>query len=223
LQSEEDISVSIDETLAGAYIGALRSLCDKFDLEDDITLSVVSKFPDIVKTGRVEEDKDEIWDTLNHAIGSSLQELMDMRVREGQKLASDILQRAEYIRSIVKFIEERSPEVVKDYKTRLEERIKELTADICIDDARLASEAAFFADKSSITEEVVRLYSHLEQLPVILSQDEPVGRKLDFLVQEMNREINTIGSKANDLIIARHVVDVKSELEKIREQIQNIE
>ena len=221
--SEDDVHVSIDETLTASYIKALYVLRDKFKLEDDITVSMVSRFPDILNVVKSEEDSELILKILNAATLSALEKLIVMRETEGLKLSSDITQRVNYIKSIVKIIEDRSPVVVEEYKIKLNDRLKEIAGDINIDDTRIAVEVAIFADKSSITEEIVRLYSHFEQLLSILMESDPVGRKLDFLVQEINREINTIGSKASDIIITRNVVDVKSEIEKIREQVQNIE
>jgi len=221
--SEEDVEVSIDTALTSAYLKALYELRDEFKLEDDITVSMVSRFPDILNVTKIEEENDEIWNTLKKTIDKALNNLMQMREAEGQKLIKDITERGEYIRSIIKLIEERSPLVIKEYKVRLEDRIKEIIGDINVDESRIAAEVAIFADRCSINEEIVRMYSHLDQLITILKEQNPVGRKLDFLVQEMNREINTIGSKANDIIISRNVVEVKSEIEKIREQIQNIE
>lgn len=221
--SEEDVHVSVDEALASAYIKALQELKDKFCLKDDISISTITRFPDIINVSKAEEDSDKVWETLQKAIEMSLQNLLDMRSREGQKLAEDIIERKRYLKTIVEKIEERSPVVVSEYKVKLEERIKEISGGISIDETRLATEVALFADRSSIAEEIVRLYSHFEQLMHILDEGDSVGRKLDFLVQEMNREINTIGSKASDLQITKYVVEVKSEIEKIREQIQNIE
>lgn len=221
--SEEDVQISIDDALAGAYTKALRSLKEKYDLIDDISVSTISRIPDIISITKVEEESAEVWKTLSSAIEKSLQNLLSMRSKEGQKLAEDIIVRRDYLRSLIKTIEERSPIVVQEYKTKLEDRIREISGSICIDETRLAAEVALFADRSSITEEIVRLFSHFDQLELIMNEDEPVGRKLDFLVQEMNREVNTIGSKASDLQITRLVVDAKSEIEKIREQIQNIE
>lgn len=221
--SRDDVNVSVDYALTEAYLKALAKLQDRFRLEDDITVSLVSKMPDVLTVERVGDDEDAVWQSVADAIDESLRELIEMRTTEGQKLAEDIEKRAGFIRSVVKRIEDRSPEVVSEYRNRLEDRIKTILGDIPVDQTRLAQEVAIFADKSSIDEEVVRLYSHLDQLSAILSEDEPVGRKLDFLVQEMNREINTIGSKASDLDITNNVVEVKSEIEKIREQVQNIE
>lgn len=221
--SEDEIHVTVDHALASSYIKALHELRDTYKLEDDVSVSNVSKFPDLLTVDRVEDDKDKVWNTLSAAIEESLENLTKMREMEGRKLFEDLSNRAKYIKSVVDEINKRSPVVVQEYKTKLEERIKQLLGDIPVDETRLAQEVAIFADKSSITEEIVRLYSHLDQLLSILNEDVPVGRKLDFLVQEMNREINTIGSKASDIIITRYVVEVKSEIEKIREQIQNIE
>lgn len=221
--SDEDVHVSIDDTLANAYIKALYELRDRFNLEDDITVSIVSRIPDILNISKKEEEKEEIWGALSIAIQKSLDRLILMRSKEGEKLASDIVMRKQYVETTVKKIEGRSPLIVQEYKIKLQERIKEIAGGICVDETRLATEVALFADRSSITEEIVRLYSHLEQLELVIQENEPVGRKLDFLVQEINREINTIGSKASDLEITKYVVEVKSEIEKIREQIQNIE
>ncbi len=219
----EDISVTVDDSLAMSYLKALYELRDKFNLKDDITVSTVSRVPDLLTVSKADEDSDEIWGTLSKAIDMALNEFIEMREREGRKLAEDIEGRVQYIKAVVKNIEDRSPYVVEEYRSKLEERINEILKDVCIDENRLATEIAIFADKSNITEEIVRLYSHLDQTAIILKADEPSGRKLDFLVQEMNREINTIGSKASDLSITKNVVEVKGEIEKIREQIQNIE
>lgn len=219
----EDISVTVDDSLATSYLKALYELRDKFNLEDDVTVSTISRVPDLLTVSKVDENTDEIWGTLSKAIDIALNEFIEMREREGCKLAEDIEGRVQYIRKVVKDIEDRSPYVVEEYRSKLEERINEILKDVCIDENRLATEIAIFADKSNITEEIVRLYSHLDQTIETLKANEPSGRKLDFLVQEMNREINTIGSKASDLNITKSVVEVKGEIEKIREQIQNIE
>lgn len=221
--SKDEVDVSVDYILTEAYMKALSELRDRFRLEDDITVSMVSKLPDVLTVERVEDDEDTTWQVLSCAIDDSLKKLIEMRKIEGQKLEDDMAKRVEYIRGIVKRIEDRSPAVVLEYREKLNERVKQILGDIPVDEMRLAQEVAIFADKSSINEEVVRLYSHLDQMLMILKEEEPVGRKLDFLVQEMNREINTIGSKASDLTITRDVVEVKSEIEKIREQVQNIE
>ena len=221
--SEDDIKITIDEQAAKAYYNAFSLLKEKFNLKDDITISLLTKSNDVIVVEKQEEDFDAIWSTLSKALEEAMNMFIDMRMREGLKLSNDILDRCELIREKVLKIESRSPEIVKEYREKILQRISEFLNDVEVDQARLLNEVAFFADKSSITEEIVRLESHIEQLKGAVSSSESVGRKLDFIIQEMNRETNTIGSKANDLYITNLVVDIKSELEKIREQIQNIE
>lgn len=215
--------VTLDEALAKTYISAAQSLRDKFSLKDDITVSLISKYPDVLKVEQAQEDEDLLWTMLKVAAQKALDALINMRAIEGEGLKNVLLDRADYIDGIVTEIAKRAPEIPKEYKLKLTARIKDLLDQQPLDENRLATEVAVFADRCSIDEELVRLASHIGQLREALSMDQPVGRKLDFLVQEMNREINTIGSKANDLSITKNVVDVKSEIEKIREQIQNIE
>jgi len=224
-ESNEENSklVLIDEVLAESYINAVRFLKDNFGLQDDISTSLISRFPDVLKVEKAEEDVDEIWEGLKIALDEAINCVIKMRENEGEGLKRDFLKKAAYVESLVEEISKRAPEVVKDYKQRLETRIKELLEQQTIDESRLAMEVAIFADRCSIDEELVRIKSHINQLREILDMDQPIGRKLDFLIQEMNREINTIGSKANDLIITKNVIEIKSEIEKIREQIQNVE
>ncbi|KXG75977.1 YicC/YloC family endoribonuclease [Thermotalea metallivorans] len=219
-----DTKISLNHPLAAQYYQCLREIKNSFEVKDDISVSLFSKFPDVFIIESREEDEDEIWQCLKNAANQALEALVAMRIAEGEKLALDIRSRCDYIENIVRIIEERSPEVVQAYKTKLKERIREMLEEaVAVDDYRLSMEAAIYADRSNITEEIVRLNSHIAQLRKSLKESQPIGRKLDFLIQEMNREINTIGSKANDLEIINYVVDVKSELEKIREQVQNIE
>ncbi|MCR4435436.1 MAG: YicC family protein [Clostridiales bacterium] len=220
---EDSKSVLLDRPLAKAYIHAMEALRDEYGLKDDISVSLVSRFPDVLKVEKVEVDEGKTWRLLEIALDSALKSLILMRENEGEGLKVSLLERASYIERILKEITLRAPDVVKEYKQKLENRIKELLDQQNIDENRLAMEVAFFADRCSIDEELVRLGSHISQLKETLDLEQPVGRKLDFLIQEMNREINTIGSKANDLSITRNVVEIKSELEKMREQIQNIE
>ena len=215
--------VSFDEALAKTYIAAVGALRDKFGLRDDTSVSVISKYPDVLKVEQTEEDEEKLWGILRIAVGNALESLVSMRENEGEGLKSDLLARLEYIEGILKDIGQHAPEVVREYKTKLANRIRDLMEQQTVDESRLAMEIALFADRCSIDEETVRLASHLGQMRETLSLEQPVGRKLDFLIQEMNREINTIGSKANDLSITRNVVEIKSEIEKLREQIQNIE
>lgn len=224
-ESNEENSklVVIDNVLAESYINAVRFLKDNYGLQDDISTSLISRFPDVLKVEKAEEDVDEIWEGLKVALDEAIDCVIKMRENEGEELKNDLLKKAAYVECLVGEISERAPEVVKDYKQRLETRIKELLEQQTIDESRLAMEVAIFADRCSIDEELVRIKSHINQLKEILDMDQPIGRKLDFLIQEMNREINTIGSKANDLLITKNVIEIKSEIEKIREQIQNVE
>ncbi|HHV30071.1 YicC/YloC family endoribonuclease [Acetivibrio mesophilus] len=224
--SEESKNILIDEGLARTYIKSVEHLRDKYGLKDDISVSLIAKFPDILKVEKSEQDEDKIWGLLSEALSHALDALINMRQVEGEGLRNDLLERADVIEKVVQEISIRAPEVVKEYKCKLENRIKEILEQQVIDENRMAMEVAIFADRCNIDEELVRLGSHINQLRQTLNNtqsDQPVGRKLDFLLQEMNREINTIGSKANDLSITQNVVEIKSELEKIREQIQNIE
>ena len=221
--SEDSKHVSFDESLAKAYISAVETLRDKYGLTDDITVSLISKYPDILKVEQEEEDEELLWSLLRDATVKALDALVRMREIEGEGLKNVLLERADYIESIIGEINKRAPEVPKDYKLKLSARIKDLLDQQVVDENRLAPEVAIFADRCSIDEELVRLASHISQLRDAFTLSVPIGRKLDFLVQEMNREINTIGSKANDLSITKNVVEIKSEIEKIREQIQNIE
>ncbi|MCT4606412.1 MAG: YicC family protein [Marinisporobacter sp.] len=219
-----DTKISVNTLVARQYIDCLRKIRDEFNVIDDITVSLVSKFSDVIKVEPKEEDEDAVWSCLQNAAAKALDLLVEMREAEGVKLAEDIHNRCEYISNIVEKIQNRSPQVVLEYKEKLKDRIHELLEDsVEVDENRLSMEIAVLADKCSITEEIVRLNSHVDQLKKTLKESHTVGRKLDFLIQEMNREINTIGSKANDLEITNYVVDLKSELEKIREQVQNIE
>ncbi|GAA0231090.1 YicC/YloC family endoribonuclease [Metaclostridioides mangenotii] len=220
----EDVNLKLDENLAAQYVDILKKLKDKFDLVDDISVMSVAKFPDVVSTEEKEEDEDLIWSKLNEALEETFIKLKEMRSEEGSKLAEDISMRCDFLSKYIEDIEGFSDRVVEDYKEKLNARINDLLDDpSVIDESRLAQEVAIFADKSSITEEIVRFKSHIDQLKKTVVKNESIGRKIDFLIQEMNRETNTIGSKSSDLNITNLVVEVKSELEKIREQIQNIE
>ena len=224
LLGSEDVNLKFDETLANQYVNILREIRDKFDLVDDISVMNVAKFPDIIKTEEKEEDEDLLWSMLSKALEETLTKLKEMRSEEGQKLAQDVLERCDILQNTIEEIEKNSYNVVIDYKEKLNNRISEILDNpSLIDENRLAQEVAIYADKSSITEEIVRFKSHIGQLRSTIVKDESIGRKIDFLIQEMNRETNTIGSKSSDLNITNLVVEIKSELEKIREQIQKIE
>lgn len=223
--TEDDTNVRLNTMVARQYYDNLRELQKEFELSGDITLQFLSSLPDVMKAIPDVEDEEEIFKSLEIPVLAAAKKLDEMRTLEGAKLAEDIIKRGEYIRSRVKEIEERSPEVTKSYAEKLKDRIKELVgSNVTIPEDRILVEAAIFADKCSITEELVRLDSHIIQLNSIISNsNQPDGKKLDFLVQEMNREANTIGSKANDIEITNKVLEIKSEIEKIREQVQNIE
>ena len=221
--NEDAKTVLLDEGMAASYINVLQQLKDKFGLKDDLSVSNVARYTDLFKIEKKEEDQEELWAVVKKALDAAVEDFVAMRIREGGRLKGDLIERGAYITKIIEEIESRSPEIVEEYREKIEARIKELLQNVPIDENRLLTEAAIFADKIGITEEVVRLKSHIAELYQILNNEGSVGRKLDFLIQEMNREINTIGSKANDLYISKRVVDVKSEIEKMREQIQNIE
>lgn len=215
--------VRLNETLARSYVEALRELAGKFGLKDDVSVSTVSRFSDIFTVLKSPEDEDRVWNAVRVTADQAIAEFVRMRESEGERLRADIAARAEVIRSLVDAVEQRSPDTVEEYRQKLAARMSELLPDTPADESRLMMEAALYADRVSVTEETVRLRSHLTELRRMLDAEGPTGRKLDFLMQEMNREANTIGSKASDVQIARMVVDIKAELEKIREQIQNIE
>lgn len=218
------VDVSVDIPLALSYKNALTQLKDELDLEDRISLRDIIHISDVIKMDKKEIDKDAIWKIFKETFEIALEDLSSMKLNEGQSLKNDIISKLEYMKELIVLITERAPFVVIEYKDKLHERISSLLDEnLVLDEDRFNTEIAFFADKSSIDEEIVRLNSHINQFYDILEEEGPIGRKIDFLIQELNREINTIGSKANDIIISKNVVEVKSELEKIREQIQNIE
>lgn len=224
LLGSEDVNLKFDEALATQYVNMLKQIKDKFDLVDDISVMSVAKFPEVIKSEEKEEDEDLLWSMLKQAVEEALIKLKEMRSEEGKKLADDVIMRCDLLNNYIEEIEKYSYNVVIDYKEKLNTRINELVEDpSVIDENRLAQEVAIYADKASITEEIVRFRSHIEQLKKTVVKDESIGRKIDFLIQEMNRETNTTGSKSSDLNITNLVVEMKSELEKIREQIQNIE
>lgn len=219
----DDVVVQLNESLAAGYIDAVRTLSEKYHLTNDFTVSQLAAHNDIFLVRKAPADEDTIWEAVKTVLDKATASFVAMREVEGAKLVEDILSRADLIISYVEQVEKRSPETVKEYNDKLLTRMRELLGDANVDEQRLLTEAAIFADKVAVAEETVRLRSHIGQLHAMTALDEPIGRKLDFLVQEINREANTIGSKANDIEIARDVINIKAEVEKIREQIQNIE
>ena len=217
------LQVTVNRAVADGYHAALKELASTNNLQDDISVSLLSRFPDVLLAEKAEEDSEAVAKDICEVLDLALADFNQMRTREGQRLSDDITSRAASIESMVSFVEERSPQTVSEYRTRLEDRMREVLENTQLDPARILTEAAIFADKVAVDEETVRLRSHIAQLREMLSKGGAIGRKLDFLIQEFNREANTIGSKCNDIQISRQVVDIKADIEKIREQVQNIE
>ena len=222
---EAPSEVTVNHQLVSGYINAMKEISDTYGVENDVTVVSLSRFPDVFTVHKPAEDEEQITNDVLSVAKTALDSFIAMREAEGEKMKTDILSRANTILSIVGEIEERSPQTVAEYEGRLLERIKQTLEDyeVEIDEQRVLTEVAVFSDKVAVAEETVRLRSHFEQLNKFLEYDEPVGRKIDFIIQEMNREANTIGSKVQDAVLAHKVVDIKSEIEKIREQVQNIE
>lgn len=216
-------AVVIDEALMGAYLSAARKAAAQYELRDDITLSAAMRFPDVTDVIEAEEDRDAVAALAREAALRAVTAMKRMRAGEGERLCNDLLNRVTTVESIAGKIDVRAPFVVEEYRTKLSERIESMLGGVEVDRTRLATEVALFADKASINEELVRLASHITEMRKVLGADEAAGRRLDFIVQEMNREFNTIGSKANDAEITSLVIAGKGEIEKIREQVQNIE
>ncbi|MTI79795.1 MAG: YicC family protein [Firmicutes bacterium] len=220
---EKTQQVKVDKPLAVAYHKSIKELQSLLAVKGDIELKDLINMPNVFILEEPEEDLEEWWSAVESAVNKALEQLIQMRTNEGEQLKVDLEKRVEKIREYNSGIEQRAPKVVEEHQERLNQRLAEWKGDGMLDETRMAAEVAVFAERSNITEETVRLTSHLNQMKKFLQTNDPVGRKLDFLVQEMNREVNTIGSKANDMEISNAVVELKSELEKIREQIQNIE
>lgn len=219
----EAVKVSVNRGVADGYYAALQELSQTYGLSGDISVSLLSRFPDVLLAEKAQEDVEQRAKDICSVLDRALADFDQMRAREGERLKEDVLSRAARIEELVTLVEERSPQTVSEYRAKLEARMNEVLANTQLDPARILTEAAIFADKVAVDEETVRLRSHISQLREMLGQGGATGRKLDFLIQEFNREANTIGSKCNDIETAGYVVDIKAEIEKIREQIQNIE
>ncbi|MBQ9757908.1 MAG: YicC family protein [Clostridia bacterium] len=215
-------SVTIDKAVAKNYIDALKSLAE-FGIEDDVKISTIAQYHDIFKIESDEEDEEKITAMLLEVFSAAAEDFVNMRIDEGKNMEKDILSHLEILAEKLALVEERYPKIVEEYKNRLKGKISEVLEDKNIDEARIVTEVAIFAERTDIGEETVRLNSHIKEFKKALGTDQPIGKKLDFMIQEMNRETNTMGSKANDVEISKIIVDMKSEIEKIREQIQNIE
>ena len=218
-----DVVVKVNEPLLKGYMDAIRTISEEYALPQDLTALSVSRFPDVLTVEKKDLDAEEIGAGILEIVERALQDFDTMRLREGERLRDDVLNRLQTIDSLVSTVEEKAPETVTDYRRRLEQKMAEVLGTAGIDENRILAEAAIFADHIAVDEETVRLRSHMAQLDTMIKGNSPIGRKIDFLVQEFNREANTIGSKCQNSKIAHVVVDLKSEIEKIREQIQNIE
>ena len=218
-----DVRISLNHKILEGYLDALHEMRDQYGLTDDISVMRLARLPDIFSAEKQEADADELTKDVLEVLTAAGADFCAMREREGAKMKEDILARGQTILQLVAEVEKRSPQAVEEYRAKLTARMNEVLADTTIDPQRILAEAAIYADRTAVAEETVRLRSHMHQMEVMAAEEKPIGRKLDFLVQEMNREANTIGSKANDIELAKIVVDIKSEIEKIREQIQNIE
>ena len=218
-----DVEVQVNHGLVKAYLKALNELVDNYDVRNDISAMSLSRFSDVLAVHKVPADEEAIWNAVLPVLEAATDQFIAMREREGTKLKEDIFEKADHILELTEFIEARSPETVREYNEKIRARIRDLIGDVKIDEQRILTEAAVYADKVAVDEETVRLHSHIEQLKAMFEEEGAIGRKLDFLVQEINREANTIGSKASDLEITSRVLDIKGNVEKIREQVQNIE
>ena len=220
---ETDVQVLVNHSLASAYVTALQELKERYQLPDEPSLALLSKYSDIFSVHKAPEDEDAVWEAVRQVADQAIASFLKMREAEGARLKADILEKAGEIVALVDQVERHTPETVEHYRERLKAKIEELLQDNRFDEQRVLTEVAIFADKVAVDEETVRLRSHFQQLQKLVDSDGPVGRKIDFLVQEMNREANTIGSKSVNSKIAYLVVDIKALIEKIREQVQNVE
>ena len=220
---KNDVSAKLNESLAESYMKCLEKIATSYDVKNDISVSLIAKFPDVITVEEEEENLDYIWKEVSTVLNEALEMMLEMRIKEGESLKKDINIKVDSIEKIVNQINDLSENVVEDYKNKLEDRIKELLPKVDIDENRIAQEVAIFADKAAIDEEITRLHSHILQIRSNLELSEPIGRKLDFIIQEVNRETNTIASKSSSIEITNKVIDIKNIIEKIREQVQNIE
>ena len=222
-EGDADVKVTLNTAMAAGYVEAMRQMAQEFAIREDISVSLLSRMPDVFTVEKPEVDEEQLLSDMMQVVNAALTNYDAMRAKEGEALKNDLSSRGNTIRSLVSQVEEGNGQTVIDYRTRLYNKLQEVLANTAIDESRILTEAAIFADKVAVDEETVRLRSHLEQMDSMLAAGGAMGRKLDFLLQEMNRETNTIGSKCSDVRLARIVVDIKAELEKIREQTQNIE
>lgn len=221
--TENNVGIKYNKDVAEEYLKYLKQMSEEFELDLDVRVSTLSRYPEVFSMEEIDVDEEEIWAGLKAAIQGAADKFVDARIKEGENLKNDLITKLDDMLTHVAYIKERAPEIIAEYKKGLEDKVKELLGDVKVDEARLLTEVTIFADKVCIDEEIVRLTSHIETTKKALLEGGSIGRKLDFIAQEMNREANTILSKANDLATSNHAIELKTEIEKVREQIQNIE
>jgi len=221
--SESQVNLKFNQNIADEYMAIFNNMSEKYNLKNDMTVGGLARFPEVITMDEVQEDEEELWHFIEEAMKAALEQFVNTRILEGENLKKDLLGKLDHMEELVAFVEKRSPEIMKEYRSKLESKVKELLGDTTIDESRIATEVIIYADKICVDEETVRLRSHIEHARKCLNEDGGIGRKLDFIAQEMNREANTTLSKANDIEISNAAIDLKTEIEKVREQIQNIE
>ena len=221
--SESQVNLKFNQNIADEYMAIFNNMSEKYNLKNDMTVGGLDRFPEVITMDEVQEDEEELWHFIEEAMKAALEQFVNTRILEGENLKKDLLGKLDHMEELVAFVEKRSPEIMKEYRSKLESKVKELLGDTTIDESRIATEVIIYADKICVDEETVRLRSHIEHARKCLNEDGGIGRKMDFIAQEMNREANTTLSKANDIEISNAAIDLKTEIEKVREQIQNIE
>ena len=221
--SENQVNLKFNQNIADEYMAIFNNMSEKYNLKNDMTVGGLARFPEVITMDEVQEDEEELWHFIEEAMKVALEQFVNTRILEGENLKKDLLGKLAHMEELVAFVEKRSPEIMKEYRSKLESKVKELLGDTTIDESRIATEVIIYADKICVDEETVRLRSHIEHARKCLNEDGGIGRKMDFIAQEMNREANTTLSKANDIEISNAAIDLKTEIEKVREQIQNIE
>ena len=221
--SESQVNLKFNQNIADEYMAIFNNMSEKYNLKNDMTVGGLARFPEVITMDEVQEDEEELWHFIEEAMKVALEQFVNTRILEVENLKKDLLGKLDHMEELVAFVEKRSPEIMKEYRSKLESKVKELLGDTTNDESRIATEVIIYADKICVDEETVRLRSHIEHARKCLNEDGGIGRKMDFIAQEMNREANTTLSKANDIEISNAAIDLKTEIEKVREQIQNIE
>lgn len=221
--SESQVNLKFNQNIADEYMAIFNNMSEKYNLKNDMTVGGLARFPEVITMDEVQEDEEELRHFIEEAMKAALEQFVNTRILEGENLKKDLLGKLDHMEELVAFVEKRSPEIMKEYRSKLESKVKELLGDTTIDESRIATEVIIYADKICVDEETVRLRSHIEHARKCLNEEGGIGRKMDFIAQEMNREANTTLSKANDIEISNAAIDLKTEIEKVREQIQNIE